>query len=116
METQTIPEDQWIDFFDRFSRDHAGWSATIQVLDPQSGPQNVAENLPLVGISFDIKGSRPCAVEISAGEDPERHVNHVVDLPLCIREAQEPDGNIDVQIEPATGPVTLIHLRSPEIH
>ena len=33
MNTQTIPEGSWIEFADRFSRDHAGWLATVQVLD-----------------------------------------------------------------------------------
>ena len=113
METHTISEDKWIEFFERFSRDHAGWSATIEVLDRDSGPQHLAENLPLQGISFDTKGTRPCSVEISAGDHPDRHVNHVVDMPLHIRQANEPDGSIDVQIEPATGPITLVHLRAP---
>src|SRR5215211_298209 len=105
METHTISEDQWIEFFKQFSRDHMGWAATIEVLDGESGPQHVAENLPLQGISFDTKGTRPCSVEISAGDRPERHVNHVVDLPLHIRRAKEPDGSVDVQIEPASGPI-----------
>ena len=65
------------------------------------------------GISFDTKGTRPSTIEISAGDPPAGHVNHVVDAPLHIRKAQEPDGSIDVQIEPARGPVTLVHLRGP---
>jgi hypothetical protein len=113
METRDIHEDQWIDYLDRFSREHAGWPVTIEVLDPQAGPQNVAVNLPLQGISFDQKGSRPCVVQISAGDAPGRHVNHVIDLPLHIREADESDGSIDLQIEAARGPVTLVHLRGP---
>jgi hypothetical protein len=113
MDTRTIPEDQWVEFFDRFSRDHRGWLATIEVLDYQRGPQHVAENLPLMGISFDSKGSRPTAFEISAGDRTDEHISHVVDLPLHIREAREQDGSIDLQIEPARGPATLIHLQGP---
>jgi len=112
MRTRIISEDEWINYFDRFSRDHAGWPATIEVLDMNVGPQNLAQCLPLEGISFDVKGTRPCAIEVSAGEKG-RHINHVVDMPMCIREADEADGSIDIQIEPATGPVTLIHLQGP---
>src|SRR6266511_3494345 len=107
METRIIPEDRWIEFFDVFSRHHAGWAVTIEVLDARNGPQNIAENLPLQGISFDQKGSRPCVVQISVGDSPDRHVNHVIDLPLHIREADEADGNVDLQFEPAQGPTTL---------
>jgi hypothetical protein len=113
METHAIPSDQWIKFFDNFSRDHVGWVTSIEVLDHRTGPQNIAENLPLAGISFDSKGSRPTAIEISVGDQPERHVNHVVDLPLHIWQAEDPGGRIDIQIEPAQGPVTLLHLHGP---
>jgi uncharacterized protein DUF5335 len=113
METRTIPETTWIDFANQFSRDHTGWLATVQVLDGGAGAQLVAKDLPLQGISFDTKGTRPCSVEVSVGDTPTDHVRHVVDMPLHIREADEPDGSIDLQIEPADGAQTLIHLRDP---
>lgn len=113
METRTVPEDQWIEFADRFSRDHNGWLATVQVLHGTSGVLLVAKDLPLQGISFDTKGTRPCSIEVSVGDTPTDHVRHVVDMPLHIREADEPDGSIDLQIEPADGSQTLIHLRGP---
>jgi len=113
MKTHIIPEDRWISFFEDFSREHTGWPATIDVLDDEAGPQHVAVNLPLLGISFDTKGTRPCSIEITAGNGPNRQVTHVVDMPLHIREAQEPGGPIDLQIEPATGPKTLIRITGP---
>src|SRR4051794_28420200 len=110
METRTIPEGDWITFANRFSHDHTGWLATVQVLDKVSGPQLVADGLPLQGISFDTKGTRPCSLEVSVGEKPAEHVRHVVDMPLHIREADEPDGSVALQIEPADGPQTLLRL------
>src|SRR5437762_14124229 len=101
MQTRTIPEEQWIEHFDRFSREHIGGAVTIEVLDREAGPQHIAQELPLEGISFDTKGTRPSAMEISVGDRPDRHVSHVIDLPLTIREALEPNGDIDLQIEPA---------------
>jgi hypothetical protein len=113
METRTIPEEHWIEFFDRFSQDHVGWPVTIEVQDAEHGPQKVAQGLPLLGISFDTKGTRPSSIEIIAGSSAGTHVEHVIDMPLHIRKAQEDNGDIDVQIEPARGPVTLIHLSGP---
>ena len=113
MQTRTIPEDQWIEYFDCFSRDHAGCAVTIEVLDREAGPQHIAQDLPLQGISFDTKGTRPTSIEIAAGDRPDRHVSHLIDMPLHIREAQEDNGSVDVQIEPATGPVTLLHVHAP---
>ena len=113
METRTIPEDQWIEYVDRFSRDHLGCSVTIEVLDKEMGPQNVAADLPLEGISFDTKGTRPTSIEITAGDGADQHVSHLIDMPLHIRQARGTNGDIDVQIEPATGPVTLVHVHGP---
>lgn len=113
METRTIPAEHWVEFFDRFSQDHVGWRCSIEVQDPERGPQRLARDLPLMGISFDSSGTRPSSIEIIAGDDPRAHVEHVVDMPLAIRKAQDPNGEIDVQIEPARGPVTLVHLAEP---
>ena len=115
METRTIPEDEWKVFLDSVSRERAGWMATIRVLHSEHGPQNIALNLPFQGISFDTKGSRPSSVHISAGDQPGNHAEHVVDLPLFIRQTEEPNGSIDIQVEPARGPVTLIHLHGPAV-
>ena len=112
MTTHTIPEHQWTDFCRRMSHDHLGWLATIRVLDREFGPQNIAMDLPFEGISFDTKGTRSSSLEISVGNNPSRHVSHVIDLPLHIRESEESNGSVDVQIEPARGPVTLIHLHA----
>ena len=115
MESRNIPSEEWVAYFDRFSRDHVGWVTGIKVLDPELGPQDVAVDLALQGISFDTKGTRPSSVDVGVGDGRAGglHVTHVVDLPLRIREAAEGDGSVDIEIEPADGPVTLVHLRGP---
>jgi len=113
MDTQRIKSEDWVEYFNQFSKDHLGWLTSVEVLDKQSGPQRVAENMPLQGISFDTSGTRACAIDISLGDDPSGHVNHVVDMALHIRRADSSDGCVDLQIEPAQGPVTLIHLARP---
>ncbi len=115
MKSQNVPETEWTGFFDHLNHDHAGWQATIQMLHSQYGPQKIAVDLPFQGISFDTKGTRPSSLEVSAGDRFDDHVSHVVDLPLHIRQMQEPNGSIDLQIEPADGPVTLIHLQPPAV-
>ena len=113
MNTQQIPADQWEPFVARFSREHADWPATIEVLDEQRGPLRVARDLPLQGISFDTKGTRPSSLEISVGDRDGDYIRHVIDLPLNIRQAEEPGGVIDLEIESADGPRTLIRVREP---
>jgi hypothetical protein len=113
METHVIPAEQWLAHFDKFSREHVGWPISIEVLDEANGPQKTAAGLPFLGISFDTGGTRPSSVEISAGGGSAPHVAHVIDLPMRIAEAEDPNGNIDLRIEPADGAVTLVHLQAP---
>jgi hypothetical protein len=110
MTTQTIPSDQWIHFMDDFSHDYLDHLVTIEVLAGESGPQLVANNLPLQGISFDTKGSRPSTLEISAGDESGHHVSHVIEMPLHIRQLNMGDNGIELAVEPARGSITLIHV------
>ena len=41
MKSQEIPEEEWIRFGDAFSREHADWPVTIEVLGQDTGPQRV---------------------------------------------------------------------------
>jgi hypothetical protein len=113
MHTQTIPAEQWTIFLDQFSRNYLGWPVTIEMLDGSTGVQRAAEGLEFQGISFDTKGTRPSSIQISLGGDKAPHVSHIVDLPFHIRTAEDHQGNIHLQIEPAQGPPTLLHLRAP---
>ena len=114
MNTCEINDEQWISFFDRFSREHAGWPVTIEMLAGESGPQQLARELPLQGFSFDAAGTRPCTIRVSAGDDPAATVSHAVDMPLHIRVADdERSGAGTIEIEPAQGPATLIHYHQP---
>jgi hypothetical protein len=110
----TIPEEQWISFFNRFSHEHVGWPVTIEVIDARAGPERLAQELPFQGISFDPAGSRPCTIQVGAGDQPSASLAHVIDLPLHIRLADAEDGSAGtVQIEPARGPITLVHYHRP---
>ena len=105
-----IPNKQWPDYVNRFSNDHQGWCATVELLDHINGPQKLAEDLPLVGLSFDSKGSRACSVEITVGDRPEASIHHVIDSPRSIYEFDRDTGDVDLQIEPSDGPKVLVHL------
>jgi hypothetical protein len=113
MKSFDIPADKWLSYFDAFSQEHVGWPATIEVLDQQRGPQKLAGELPLQGISFEPAGSRPCTIQVGAGDRPDATISHVIDLPLHIRLADDEQGELTIQIEPARGAPTLVRLHEP---
>ena len=111
MEPREIPAEQWVGFIADFNRDHTGETVRIEVVDEEIGRQFVADGLPLMGISFDTRGTRPSSIEIAAGDLPSGLVRHVVDLPLAISiETDLRNHDIGLKIEPAQGPVTLLLL------
>jgi hypothetical protein len=108
---EIAPED-WLPFFNQFSRDHTGWLVTIQSRDDQDQPRSIVQSQPFQGISFDTKGSQPSSMAISTGDPSGLYTRHIVQLPLHIRLIhQGPD--LDLQVEPAQGPQTLVHFQNP---
>jgi hypothetical protein len=112
MPTEEIPQQQWAQFFDDFSQDHQNWQASVEVLGRDIGDQTEAANVPLQGISFDEFGSEAGDIEIALGDTAEQFQVHRVASPTHVRLVEtQPGREVDLQIESAEGPTTLVHLR-----
>ncbi len=110
--TTNIPREQWSQFLDQFSRQHQGWRASIEIEDPERGPQHVAEDAPFQGISFDDRGSESGSLEVAVGDQPDRFVSHLIEQPRALRVLEErPGEQAAIQIESKDAPVTLVMLR-----
>jgi hypothetical protein len=107
MDSQEIPREQWIRFFDDFSKQHEGWIVNWEVLGSDIGDQEKTTRLPLVGISADAKG-KP-RIDIIVGGRLEAHVTHVIETPkrVFFRQAEQP-GHEAIEVELDDGRVTVI--------
>lgn len=113
MPTQEIPRDEWTTFFDRFSRQHEGWLATLEVLATDIGAQQEALDLPLGGISATSKGGAPHTIAISLGKTPQDHVTRTIAKPTHVWLEQTSQGaNAALEIESADQVKTLLSFRS----
>jgi Family of unknown function (DUF5335) len=113
MPTREIPHDEWISFFDEFSRQHEGWLATVEVLGADLGTQVEARELPLVGVTADLKGETEDAVSIFTGAAAADNVTHTVIAPAHVRlEETESGAHQALQIVSRSGETTLIRFRS----
>jgi Family of unknown function (DUF5335) len=111
MRTQEIQHEQWQPFFDNFSDEHRGEIISVEVLDPQSGRQPVASNLPLLGITADRKDSLGEMIEVIAGDAPAANVNHDILKPTRVYLACGDDGKpVAVEIESAEYPKTIVRF------
>lgn len=114
METGTIPREQWIKFFDDFSKDHEGWIVSLDVLSPSLGAQEEVAGLPLVGITADVKG-RSSRVELIVGGRPHAHVTRIIESPKRVSvKARERPGHEAIDVESDDGTMTLMRFHHVE--
>lgn len=113
MQTREIPREEWITFFDAFSRMHEGRLATVEVLGRDLGAQVEASELPFVGITAELKGSDGDSVSIIVGTAAANHITHTVTRPTHVTLEQNESGADEVlQVESANGTRSLLSFRS----
>ena len=111
MRTREIPRDEWLSFFDEFSRQHEGWLVTVEVLAGESGAQLEAHDLPLVGITTDSHGNSE-TIAIIVGQTIDDHVTHTISEPAQVWLEETDEGaHQALQIESANEK-TIIRFRS----
>ena len=113
MSTREIPRDEWMTFFDSFSRRYEGWLVTVEMLGDDIGAQVEVRELPLVGIVVDLKGSDEAAISIIIGEEAQDHITHTITQPTHVRFEETGEAeHMTLQIEPAGGATTLVNFFS----
>lgn len=113
MPTEEIPRSDWRTFFDRFSRQHEGWVASLEVMGPDIGVQEQASELVFEGISLSSQDAGPETIAINLGREPEDHVTHTIAEPKRVWLQRTPDGaNAALEIESADEIKTLLRFRS----
>ena len=105
--TQTeIAENEWLAFFNRFSEEHAGKLATLQTVDRYTVSGVIADHLPFVGISADLKDGEK-NITITLGGQPDASLTHVISAPTAVAfdatvDAENPTLEIATQAGPTT--------------
>lgn len=85
MPTREIARSEWKTYFDEFSRSRSGERVTVELIfDPQDDPKFSLEKQPLVGISFEEKGSDEGAFLIMAGGERTDSMTHAITHPVHV--------------------------------
>ena len=77
-----IKQEQWQSFLDDFSKRNQSRATRLEVVGNEIGAQTEEDYLPLVGVSFEQKGSDAGSVVIILGGErsgTQRHVEHLVE-------------------------------------
>ena len=112
--TTEIPRYDWVSFFDSLTHLHNDEPVRIEVLRPDIGAQLEVNDLPLDGITAEMKGPS-ASITIAAGSDPERHISHVISAPVSVRVARGISGEDEtLEIVDADRTVTLVYFDAPK--
>jgi hypothetical protein len=111
MLTKEIPREQWVRFFNDFSKQHTGWIVTLELTSLALGDQEESTRLPLVGISADVK-DRESRIVITVGDRPNAHLTRIVNTPqhVWLKEPEEV-GHETIAIESEGGLTTLVRFQ-----
>jgi Family of unknown function (DUF5335) len=113
MVTREIPKDEWMEFFDGFSRRHDGWLVTVEVLDKRLGAQIEVEERPLKGIAAGRGERGTSGIEIMTGSGPADSLTRIIEHPTRVQIEETPEGaEAAISIESQDEGTTLVRFRS----
>jgi hypothetical protein len=74
-----IEQGVWKEFLDDFSKRNQLRATRLEIVDSEVGAQEEEEFLPLVGVSFEPKGTEAGSVVVILGGESQRHVEHRIE-------------------------------------
>lgn len=108
--TQIVDKSGWAAFAEQFSEQHAGETATLEMLGADVGDQYAAENLPFVGMTLEAKGSAAGSLTLMLGTEGTDHMERLIAGPQSLEVHVTPNGETILQIKAADEPTLLLHL------
>jgi hypothetical protein len=112
--TTEIPREDWISFFDSFSLQHERWLVFLELSAVGTDLQVQAHDIPLQGISADLKEPGADTIVIRVGSASGGYLAHWVRHPARVILEQTAEGaDIALLIESGRGACTRLRFRSP---
>ena len=113
MQTKEIPQNEWSGFFHSFSRKHAGWLVSFEILGLEIGAQVEQRDLALQGITNEWDEVAGNSIMIMTGARPEGHITHTITYPTAVNLEQTDEGaDVALAIKSNDGATTLLWFRS----
>jgi len=107
MANQEIPRDQWVTFFNSFSKRHYGQRATLEVPTEGNGEKVESREAKFQEISADVK-DRESNITIALGE-PGEGIRHIISQVTHLKHSA--DGGAEaIEIEGREGGTTRLRV------
>lgn len=112
-----IERDRWKDYLTEFGRSNELRPARLEILSDEFGANEKAQHLPLIGISYEEKGSDAGDVLITLGganAEDGRHVTHTIRAATAVAARDGDDGRADaLEIIGADGEKAILAFEQP---
>ncbi len=76
----SIDQSRWRSFADRFTKEHDGWSASVELQQIDGGVEVAVDDRPFRGLTIEGRDGRDSLI-FTFGDDPDEHLAHIVDQP-----------------------------------
>lgn len=110
--TLEVPREEWVSFFNDFSRRHDRWLVNIELIGGDLGAQVAGRSLRFEGVNADLKDGEDL-VTIDLGHEADRAYSHTISHPTHVwlgRSVAESGQFETLDIESAGGVTTLVRF------
>jgi hypothetical protein len=112
MRTRSIPEKEWVEFLDSLTHKVRTQVVTVRVSDPELGYQVEMSQIPLIGVSADLRSSGGPRIEVMVGRTESLHTTHSILRPVAVRLEEDREGTpVVLEVEAKDGSKTLVLLK-----
>lgn len=108
----TIDHSGWKEFADRFSKEHDGWSASVELRQADGGIEIAVDDRPFRGLTIERHDGRESLL-LAFGDDPDEHLAHIVDRPSELSVLETQAGQCSLVIGLADGTGCVLELTNP---
>jgi len=107
-----IERSQWPAFADRFTREHDGWSASVEIRQTDGGIEVAVDDRPFRGLTVGERNGRQSLI-LAFGDDPDEHLAHIVEQPGELSVLENEPGQCSLVIGQADGTGCVLELTNP---
>jgi hypothetical protein len=109
---QTIDTRQWTSFANRFTSEHDGWSASLQLREPSGAIEMAIDDRPFRGLTIENHLGNESII-LTFGDDPDEHLTHIVEHPRSVTLEDAGPTQCSLIVGLADGSGCVLELASP---
>lgn len=102
----------WKAFADRFTKEHDGWTASLQVRDSGGELETAVDDRPFRGVTLERRPTHDALI-LTFGDDADEHLAHIVEQPRDLAVYDESEDQCSLIIGLADGSGCVLALANP---